>query len=65
MSFYMESVNSDCLFTIVYVDLHIIMTGGIFLLLFSCVLSFIDMFTSVKDTVFPPQVFRLTGSWRG
>lgn len=60
----MGSVISDYLFTTGYVALHIIMTGGIFLLLYSRVLSFIDMFTSVKDTVSPSQVGCLTGSMR-
>ncbi len=62
MSFHMGSVISEYLFTTVYVDLRIIVTGGIFQLLFSRVLSFIDMFTSVKDTVSPSQVGCLTGS---
>lgn len=52
MSFYKGSLILDCLLTTLYVDLGV---GGIFLQLFFWVLSFIDMFTSVKDTVFIPE----------
>lgn len=60
----MGSIISDYLFKTVYIDLHITMTGEIFLLLFSRVLSFIDVFTPVKDTVSPSQVVSLTGGRR-
>ena len=63
MGFYTRSLISYYLLTTVYADLHITLTGGVFFLqLFSRVLSFIDMFTSVKGVVFPSLVVCLTGS---